>query len=190
MQYLVIIYSLIFTLLACNSENKKSVDKVNKDASSSVTPNSKKSLPSEATKWIGNTTIRINYHSPAVRGRVIWGGLVPYDSVWVTGAHQATSIEIGKDFIIGSTSIPAGKYALFTIPGKQDWTIIINRNWKQHLTDDYNQSEDVARLNIKPHLTDEITERLKYEINQTGERTADVIISWEKVRIPFPLTIK
>jgi hypothetical protein len=124
-----------------------------------------------------------------VRGRTIWGGLVPYDEVWVTGAHKATTLEIGKPFRVAGKDIPAGKYALFTIPGKETWTIIINSNWDQHLADEYSEKEDIVRLNVKPELLDNVTERLKYEIDQKGERLADIIICWEKVRVVLPLEI-
>ena len=96
---------------------------------------------------------------------MIWGELVPYDKIWVTGAHNATSLEVGKDFRVGDKTIPAGKYALFTIPGKEQWTVIINKNWNQHQADNYKQSEDMVRLNVKPETTGEVVERLKYEID-------------------------
>ena len=140
-------------------------------------------------KWVGNTGIKINYHAPAVRGRTIWGGLVAYDAVWVTGAHKATSLEVGKDFKVGIKTIPAGKYAIFTIPGKEEWTIIINKNWSQHLADDYSEADDLVRLKVKPEVTGNVVERLQYEIDQRGERLADIIISWEKVRVSFLMEI-
>src|SRR5687768_1961293 len=108
---------------------------------STSTDTSKKSIPSETKKRIGNTDITIKYHAPAVRGRVIWGGLVPFNDVWVTGAHSATTIEVGKPFQISGKLIPAGKYALFTIPGTEEWVVIINKNWDQHLADDYSQDQ-------------------------------------------------
>lgn len=138
---------------------------------------------------MGNTTIKINYHAPAVRGRTIWGGLVAYDAVWVTGAHKATTIEVGKDFKIGNKIIPAGKYALFTIPGKEEWTVIINKNWNQHLADDYAETEDVVRIKVKQQMTGNVTERLKYEIDKTAESTANITISWEKVKVAFGVEI-
>lgn len=150
----------------------------------------KKSIPSETTKRIGDTDIEVDYHAPAVRGRTIWGGLVAYDAVWVTGAHKATTLEVGKDFIIGNKTIPAGKYAIFTIPGKEVWTVIINKNWNQHLADDYSESDDVVRIKVVPQTTEELTERLKYVIDQTGERTANIIISWEKLQVPFGIEVK
>ena len=75
----------------------------------------------------------IQYYAPAVRGRMIWGGLDPFDEVWVTGAHSATNWEFIKDIVINGQTIAAGKYAIFTIPDKDKWTIIINENWNQHL---------------------------------------------------------
>jgi len=180
-------------LFACSNEGSGKQDDV-KQPESSTTSNaakdtSKKSIPSETKKWVGNTDIKINYHSPAVRGRNIWGGLVAYDVVWVTGAHKATTIEVGKDFLIGGKRIPAGKYAIFSIPGKEEWTIIINKNWNQHLVDEYSESEDIVRVKVKPEPLIKNAERLKYEIDQTGERIADIIISWEKIQISFDIEI-
>ena len=151
---------------------------------------SKKSIPKTITKRVGNTDITISYHSPGVRGRTIWGGLVPYNEVWVTGAHKATSMEIGKSFRAGEKDIPAGKYALFTIPGKDEWIIVLNKNWRQHLADDYSEAEDVARIKVKPKVTKDTTERLTYEIDQQGERLADITISWEKICVVLPLEIR
>ena len=186
-----ILLSITTALYAC-SNNESGNHEGHQQAGSSdkaTQDTSRKSIPSEATKWVGNTDIKINYHAPAVRGRVIWGGLVPYDAVWVTGAHSATTFSVGKNFRMGGKNISAGKYALFTIPGKEEWTVILNKNWNQHLADDYSQAEDVVRVKVKPETNEEITERLKYEIDQRGERLADIIISWEKIRVRFDLEI-
>jgi len=94
------------------------------------------SIKSQAIGKLGDVEIKISYYSPAVRGRIIWGGLVPFNKVWVTGAHSSTSIEVNRDLVIGDKTVPAGKYAFFTIPGKEDRTIIMNKNWRQHLTKD------------------------------------------------------
>src|SRR5687767_181346 len=89
-----------------------------------VKDTSKKSIKSMAICKIANNTITIAYHSPGVRKRIIWGGIVPFDEVWVTGDHDATTIEIAKSFIVGGKEIPAGKYAVFTIHGTKEWTVI------------------------------------------------------------------
>ncbi|MGV3502548.1 MAG: DUF2911 domain-containing protein [Adhaeribacter sp.] len=91
----------------------------------------KGSLKAQASGRIGPAILQISYHSPAVRERVVWGGLVPYKQVWVTGAHRATSLEISQAVRIGGQALPAGKYALFTIPGEKEWTVIVNKNWNQ-----------------------------------------------------------
>ena len=179
-------------MLACSNNGSGSHEGGHHDSAGTKTAAKdtiKKSIPSETKKWIGNTDIKINYHAPAVRGRTIWGGLVAYDAVWVTGAHKATTLEVGKDFIAGGKTIPAGKYAIFTIPGKEEWTVIINKNWNQHLADDYSEKEDVVRIKVKPQQTAEVTERLKYEIDQKGERLADVIISWKKLKVAFGIEV-
>lgn len=98
-----------------------------------VKDTNKKSIKSMAFAIVNGDSIKINYHSPGVRNRIIWGGLVPYNEVWVTGAHDATTIEFYKTIVVEGKGIPAGKYAFFTIPGKKEWTLIINKNWKQHL---------------------------------------------------------
>jgi hypothetical protein len=150
----------------------------------------KKSIPKEEHAMIGSTHITIRYHAPAVRGRTIWGGLVPHDEVWVTGAHNATSIEVNNTIIVDGKEIPAGKYALFTIPGKEKWVIIVNKNWEQHLADEYNPADDVLRAEVLPEQLQNIQERLHYSIIRDGDSTASLTISWEKIRVSLPLHIK
>jgi hypothetical protein len=176
-------------LFACTNNGAGKQDTKQKKEAPPAAAAGQKSIPSETSKRVGNATIKIAYTAPAVRGRVIWGELVPYDKIWVTGAHNATSLEIGKDFRVGNKTIPAGKYALFTIPGKEQWTVILNKNWNQHQADNYKESEDMVRLKVESETTEQVVERLKYEIDQTGERTANVIMSWEKIRVPFSIEI-
>lgn len=145
----------------------------------------KKSIRSAAVGKIAAANVRINYYSPGVRGRIIWGGVVPLNEVWVTGAHAATNIETDKAFVIGNTTVPAGTYAIFTIPSENEWTFILNKNYQQHLTDEYDQKEDVLRINVKPIISTHTTERLQYFIE--SDRIA---VAWEKVRIEIPVKIK
>jgi hypothetical protein len=149
----------------------------------------KKSISARAVGVIGSDTIVVDYYSPAVRGRNIWGGLVPYDEVWVTGAHGATAIDFPKDFSVGSSTIPAGRYAFFTIPGKEEWTIILNKNWEQHLTDDYDAKEDVVRLKVKPQKN-EHTERLEYFVIPGKGNGGSIVVAWEKLKVELPFIFK
>ena len=149
----------------------------------------KKSISAIAANKIDGADVSVKYHSPAVRNRVIWGGLVPYGQVWVTGAHQATALECNSDFVFGDKLIPAGKYALFTIPGKDEWTVILNRNWKQHLTDEYNEADDVARLTVKPREAAH-QERLRYTVEPTGEKKFSINMQWERVMLSVQGEVK
>lgn len=136
---------------------------------------------------IGATHVHVVYGSPGVKGRIIWGGLVAYGQVWVTGAHQATAVQFSKDVKVASQKIAAGKYALFTIPDKEQWTIILNKNHEQHLADEYSEKEDVLRVRIAPELQQIITQRLTYSIEPVSEHTGQLVIEWEKVRIRIPV---
>ena len=149
----------------------------------------KKSIKSMAYVVINADSIKINYHSPGVRKRVIWGGLVPYDEVWVTGAHDATTLEMPRAFIVNGKEIPAGKYAFFTIPGKKEWTVVINKNWEQHLASEYDEEDDIVRVKVKPKKNDH-TERLQYFIEAKQNNMGIIAVAWEKVKIEFPFSFK
>ena len=186
-----LIYTLALALLIASCQNKKSGHDGHEhhqpEAASATQPdNSKKSIPQEAHGNVGDAHISVYYHSPAVRDRVIWGGLVPYGEVWVTGAHSATSVEFSKAIEIEGTTIPKGKYAFFTIPGQERWTLILNKNWEQHLADDYDQAEDVIRIEVTPETGMPLAERLTYTIEDKGEGSGAIRMSWEKLSVSLP----
>lgn len=147
----------------------------------------KGSLKAKALARIGKVGVTVNYYSPSVRNRVIWGGLVPFDNVWVTGAHQATSVEVDGEIKVGGTRIARGTYALFTIPGKAVWTIILNKNWHQHLADDYSQNDDIVRVNVKPGNERINQERLRYSIEKENDSIGKIVIHWEKLKVAVPI---
>lgn len=150
----------------------------------------KGSIQAIAKGIIGQANITINYYSPAVRGRIIWGGLVPFDKVWSTGAHMATNITTDQSLSIGGVTLEVGTYALFTIPGKDEWTVIINRNWEQHLADDYDVKDDVVRVAVRPTVKEVNQERLRYSIVSENETDGKLIIAWEKLEIPLVIKVK
>jgi hypothetical protein len=147
----------------------------------------KGSPPRSAMANIGKSHVHIEYSSPGIKGRIVWGGLVPYDVVWVTGAHQATTINFSKDVTILGKPIKAGIYAFFTIPGKDRWTVILNTRFDQHLADDYNQQEDVARFEVEPEYIDELVQRLTYSVVRDSETSGHIIMEWEKIKITLPI---
>lgn len=149
----------------------------------------KKSIPKEVHAQIGETHMMIHYHAPAVRGRMIWGGLVPYDEVWATGAHSATMWEFNKDIVTNGITVPAGKYAIFTIPGKDKWMVIINKNWDQHLADEYDAKDDIIRVTVQPDLQNH-RERLSYALTSKDGTKGQLVFAWEKLSVTLPFQIK
>ncbi len=154
-----------------------------------VKDSSKKSIKSLAFSVSGGDSIKIAYHSPGVRKRVIWGGLVPYDEVWVTGAHDATILELPNAIIVNNVAIPAGKYAFFSIPGKKEWTLIINKQWNQHLASEYDEKEDMVRIKVKPKKVPHM-ERLQYFLHSDNEDNGTIAVAWETIKLEFQFKLK
>ena len=136
------------------------------------------------TQTVGFTDITITYSRPGVKGRQIWGGLVPYDKVWRTGANEATTISFSDDVTINGQALPKGTYSLHTIPGKDQWTIIFNKVANQWGSFTYDQAQDALRVTAKPH-GDEMNEWLTFAIPDVGPDSATVVIKWGHVAVPF-----
>jgi len=194
MKNLIIVLAVILSVLSCKNETKQT-DKEQHE--NHVTPLKKEEAPKKkvlsphtsAMAMIGDAHIHIDYSSPGVRGRIVFGGLVGYDNVWQAGAHNATWIETNKDLVINDELLPKGKYGFFTIPSKDDWTIMINKNWNQHGKDDYDQNDDVIRFKVTPNISEEITEHLDYKVNKISATEGTISLAWEKVTISFPFKI-
>lgn len=143
----------------------------------------KKASPAETAKGtINGSEITINYGSPSVRGRVIWGELVPYGKVWRAGANEATTFETSKDITVAGQKLPAGKYALFVIPEKDNITVIFNKDTKQWGAYDYDAKKDQLRVKVEPKAKPESTEKMSFSINKDN-----VTLSWDKWDIPIPV---
>ena len=137
---------------------------------------------------VGVTDITIAYCRPSVRGRVIWGGLVPYDQVWRTGANEATTITFGDEVAIEGHELPAGTYGLFTIPGKDEWTVIFNKSAKQWGAYKYSQAEDALRIKVKPQPA-AFTEVMTFSFPTVTMDSATVALTWEKLEVPFMVQV-
>lgn len=145
----------------------------------------KLSPKASVSQTIGTTTVSIEYHRPAARGRKIWGELVPFGQVWRTGANEATTIRFSDPVRVAGRQVPAGAYALFTIPGPETWTVILNKRWRQFGAYDYQPKDDVVRLEVKPKVVKEHTEWLTYEIYPASRGSAYIDLYWEKMRVDF-----
>lgn len=170
-----------------NNEHQHSESKMEQVESTKKTP---LSPHTSAMAMIGDAHIHIDYSSPGVRDRIIFGGLLAYDQVWQAGAHMATWLETNKDLQIEGKILRAGKYGFFTIPSKEEWTIMINKNWDQHGKDEYDEKDDEIRFKVQPVLSEEVTEHLKYKINKISHNEGTISLVWEKVSIFFNFKVK
>ena len=163
---------------------------------------------------IGVTDMTITYHRPGVKGRVIWGDplpsqadtkgeatlddqnarpkgapIVPWGHVWRAGANEATQFEVTDDVLVNGQKLPAGKYSLHTIPTKDEWTIVFNNQANQWGSFNYDASKDTLRVKVKPEWVADNEEWLQYSIPVVGPNTAQVVLRWEKVRVPFTVEV-
>ncbi len=142
----------------------------------------------ELTQTIGDTKVSIVYHRPNVKGRKVFGGLEPYGEVWRTGANEATVFEISNDITINGQKLPKGKYSLHTIPTESAWTIIFNKTWDQWGSFDYDVKQDALRVSVKPE-TAEFRETMAFEIDKVTGNSAEVMIRWDKLAVPFTVDV-
>jgi len=140
------------------------------------------------TQQLVNGEITISYSRPLARGRKIFGGLVPLDSLWRTGASGATTIYISEEIIIGDKLLKEGKYSLFTIPGEKEWTIIINADTTLHGSFGYSSSKDVLRFKIKSEKSDLFTEAFTISfVELTNKGSGFLTLAWENTIVKIPL---
>lgn len=143
----------------------------------------------EVMQVVGLTQVNISYSRPGVKGRKIWGSLVPYDKVWRAGADEATKFTFSTDVLIEGKKLTAGSYSFFVIPNKKEWIIIFNKVADQWGAFTYNEAEDVLRIKIKPKASDH-EEWLRYDITRTGDYSAVISLIWEKLKISFKVETK
>jgi Protein of unknown function (DUF2911) len=140
------------------------------------------SPPATLAGKVGNTNLTIKYSQPAVKGRKVWeGDLAPYGKVWRTGANNATTFEVDNDVKVGGKKLEKGKYALFTIPGEKEWTIIINKKSAQWGAYSYKADDDVMRFTVPAGKTEGLVERFTIGL----EHNKTVTLSWENVKVGF-----
>jgi len=138
---------------------------------------------------IGLTDVQVSYHRPGAKGRVVFGSLVPYDHVWRTGANEATKVSFSTPVKLNGADVPAGTYELFTIPGKDEWTVIVHKNMSQWGAYTYDAKNDVARVKSKPVALTNGIETLSISFNDLRDESATLNIAWEKVRVPVTITV-
>jgi hypothetical protein len=140
---------------------------------------------------IGLTDIEITYSRPSVKGRVIYGGIVPFNAVWRTGANASTKISFSTPVKLNGNAIPAGKYALFTIPGENEWTIIISKDTNGFGAFNYKPESDLVRFKVTPvKLAETSIETFAIEFNHIRDESALLELVWEKTVVPIKLEVE
>lgn len=141
------------------------------------------SPPASVTQTIASEAIiHIDYSQPSIKGRIIGKTIEPKEGVvWRTGANEATVFEVSKDVKINGQSLPAGKYSLFSISGKEQWVIIFNKTWEQWGAYEYKESEDALRVKVKPGKAETFSEKMTFTIDKNGM----VNLFWGDIQVGF-----
>ena len=142
----------------------------------------RKSKNGTAGHKVGDVDVTVTYGRPEARGRNVWGELVPFGKVWRTGADEATVLTTSGPLMLGDTKVEKGSYALFTIPGEAEWTVILNSEAGQWGAYDYDEKKDVARATVKPRKGKEAVEA--FTIEAAGDK---LVMKWADVMAPIPL---
>jgi len=140
------------------------------------------------SQTIGITEVTLHYSRPGINGRAIWGGLVPYNEVWRTGANENTTISFSTPVKIEGHELPAGLYGLQTIPAPGEWTVIFSKDAQLWGAFDYKQEHDALRVQVKP-LPAEPQERMSFEFTDLTDSSAKVVLRWEKLQVPFKVDV-
>jgi len=140
------------------------------------------------SQTLGITEVVLHYSRPGVKGRAIWGGLVPYNEVWRTGANENTTISFSTPVKIEGHELPAGLYGLQTIPTQGDWTVIFSKDAQLWGAFDYKQEHDALRVQVKPSPA-EPQERMSFEFTDLTDTSAKVVLRWEKLLVPFKVEV-
>lgn len=137
----------------------------------------------------GLSTVELSYSRPGVKGRKVFGDLVPYGKVWRTGANQATTITFGEEVIIGDKKVPAGKYGLVTIPDKDQWTVIITKQLNVTSPAAYKQEEDVVRVTAKPVALPFSVETFTITFDDVKSNSMELGLIWDKTMLSIPIRV-
>ncbi|MFD2203550.1 DUF2911 domain-containing protein [Shivajiella indica] len=186
MLMLAAIASLTLFFLGCSSENKTEStenDETTESTAEEIAATDQRPSPLRTIDGsIGNVKVKVQYGAPSVKGRVVWGDLVPYNEVWRTGANESTYVDFDSDVTIEGQPLKAGRYSLFTIPKSSGkWTVILNSEWNlEHGHFQYKQENDVLRVESTPQWVADSQEQLTISIESPG-----IVVRWEKLVLPI-----
>ena len=136
---------------------------------------------------VGLTDVVVEFSRPSTKGRKVFGELVPFGQVWRTGANAATILSFSTEVKLGGVAVPAGSYALYSIPGKASWTIILSKNTKLWGAIGYDAKDDVLRFEASPAKTSRMYDSFDISFNKLTDNSADLSIKWEQTRVDFTI---
>lgn len=131
--------------------------------------------------------IELTYSRPGIKGRTIFGDLVPYGKLWRTGANAATRVKFGEEVMVGGQAVKAGDYVLYTIPNQDEWVVILNKGLNNWGTEGYKESEDVVRFTVKPTLLSKPVETFTIQIGNIQPGSAEIQLMWDKTAVNIPV---
>lgn len=173
----------LFVALACNTQASLEAEAAEEETQEQP---ERLSPHESAMGKVGEANITVTYGRPYKKGREIYGGLVPWDEVWRTGADEATTLETDRDLMLGSLHVPAGKYALFTIPGQDNWTLIVNKVADQWGAFNFAEAEDLGRVQMSVSES-EATEQLTIGIEAGEGPNGTLSIVWDTTAATLPI---
>ncbi len=140
------------------------------------------------TQTIGVSTVTIDYHRPQVRGREVWGSLVPFDQVWRAGANENTTISFSDPVMIEGQDLAAGTYGLHTLPGEKEWQVIFSTNSTSWGSFSYDEAEDALRVTVKPQKAT-FQEVMQYRFDHITDDGGIIVLHWEELEVPFEFEV-
>jgi hypothetical protein len=172
-------------IFGCSSEKKSETTDTAESTAEEIEATDQRPSPLRSLEGnIGNAKVKIQYGAPSVKGRVVWGDLVPYNEVWRTGANESTYVDFDADVTVEGQTLKAGRYSLFTIPKSSgNWAVILNSEWDlEHGHFQYKQENDVLRVESSPQWVSDSQEQLTISIESPG-----IVVRWEKLVLPIAI---
>lgn len=174
---MVILVAASLAIISCNSKQPKEPDPVRRKSPTAI-----------ASVKHADTYIKVVYGQPYKNGRKIFGELVPYGQVWRTGANEATEITTTKDILFSGERLEAGTYSLFSIPGEERWTIILNSELGLWGAFEYDATNDVMRIEADAHQTEQSDEAFTIQFEEVSSDSTEMIIKWVQTEVRVPIT--
>lgn len=175
-----LIFIFISGIISCALLTTSAVAQERDNSETRSSPNA------SVSQTIGTTQVTITYGRPGIKGRNIFGDLVPFDEVWRTGANESTAITFSENVVIEGQEVEAGTYSLYTIPSENEWTIILNS--KLSWGTQYDENQDVVRVKTKQEKGEKVEQFMIY-FEDVTDTSAKAVLHWDTTKVPFTIEV-